>query len=41
MITLKELADRCGVSTATVSNAINGKSNISETTKQRILQMIK
>ena len=40
MITLKELADRCGVSTATVSNAINGKSNISESTKMRILQMI-
>ena len=41
MITLKDLADRCGVSTATVSNAINGKSNISEATKLRILQMIK
>lgn len=41
MITLKELADRCGVSTATVSNAINGKSNISDSTKERILQMIK
>ena len=40
MITLKELADRCGVSTATVSNAINGKSNISESTRLRILQMI-
>ncbi|NLK46929.1 MAG: LacI family transcriptional regulator [Treponema sp.] len=41
MITLKELAKRCGVSTATVSNAINGKSNISEATKVRIMQMIK
>lgn len=40
MVTLKELADRCGVSTATVSNAINGKSNISEATRLRILQMI-
>lgn len=40
MITLKELAAQCGVSIATVSNILNGKSNVSESTKQRVLQIV-
>ena len=41
MITLKELAARCNVSIATVSNILNGKSNVGEETRQRVLQVIK
>lgn len=41
MITLKELSVKCGVSIATISNVINGKSNVSEETKNRILKAIK
>ena len=41
MITLKELARRCTVSIATVSNILNGKSNVGEETKKRVLEVIK
>lgn len=41
MINLKELADLCGVSIATISNTLNGKSNVSESTKKRIMEKIK
>lgn len=41
MITLKEIAKKCSVSIATVSNILNNKSNVSEETKQRVLQVIK
>lgn len=41
MITLKEIAVQCNVSIATVSNILNGKSNVSEATKQRVLQVVK
>jgi len=40
MITLKELAKKCGVSIATISNILNGKSNVGEATKKRVLQVI-
>ena len=40
MITLKELAEKCGVSIATVSNILNDKSNVSESTKTRVLKMV-
>ena len=40
MVTLKEIAERCDVSAATVSNVINGKAKTSEETRQRILQVI-
>ena len=40
MITLKELAAKCGVSIATVSNILNGKSNVSEVTKKRVLELV-
>lgn len=41
MITLKELASRCQVSIATISNILNGKANVSEQTRQRVLDVIK
>lgn len=36
MVSIKEVARRCGVSVATVSKALNGKSDIGEETKRRI-----
>ena len=41
MITLKEIAEKCSVSITTVSNILNGKSNVSETTKNRVLEVVK
>lgn len=41
MITLKEIAETCSVSTATVSNILNGKSNVSEATRQRVLEVVR
>lgn len=39
MISIKEVAQRCGVSTATVSKAMNDKSDIGEETKRKIRQI--
>lgn len=41
MITLKEIAKECGVSTVTVSNILNGKPNVSEETRKKVLAEIK
>lgn len=41
MVTLKELAEECNVSIATISNILNGKSNVSKETKDRVLKIIK
>jgi LacI family transcriptional regulator len=41
MVTLKEIARQCNVSTTTVSNILNGKPKVSEETKQMVLQVIK
>lgn len=41
MVTLKEIAEKCSVSITTVSNILNGKSNVSEHTKERVLKVIK
>lgn len=41
MITLKEIALMCGVSTSTISNILNGKHKVSEATRQRVLKIIK
>lgn len=39
-MTLKEIADRCGVSIATVSRVINNKGNVKSDTKEKILQLL-
>ncbi len=41
MVTLKQIAEKCSVSITTVSNILNGKSNVSNTTKERVLTVIK
>ena len=41
MITVKEVAKLCEVSPSTVSNILNGKPNVGEETRQRVLQTIK
>lgn len=41
MITLKDIAKRCDVSPSTVSNILNGKTNVSEATKNKVLDAIK
>lgn len=40
MATIKEIAKKCNVSIATVSNILNGKPNASEKTRQKVLQAI-
>ena len=40
MVNLKELARMCDVSPSTVSNILNGKSNVSDETRKRVLDMI-
>ena len=37
MPTIKDVASRAGVSISTVSNALNGLSNVSESTRQRVI----
>lgn len=41
MVTIKEVAQKCGVSIATVSNILNGKPNASEETRERVLKAVK
>ena len=41
MVSLKDLAQACGVSVATVSKAINGHQDISEATRERVLSTAK
>ena len=41
MITLKELAQICGVSITTVSNILNNKPKVSEETRKRVLEVVK
>jgi len=38
MISIRDVASRCGVSTATVSKALNGYSDISKDTKEKVLK---
>ena len=40
MITVKEIAKMCGVSPSTVSNILNGRSNMSEETKNKVLKVV-
>ena len=39
MVSMKDIAQRCGVSVATVSKALNGQPDISEETRSRIEQV--
>lgn len=41
MVTIKEIAQMCGVSIATVSNILNGKPNASDATRQKVLKAVK
>lgn len=41
MVTLKEIAQTCGVSISTVSNILNGKPKVGEDTKQKVLEVVK
>ena len=41
MVTIKEIAKECGVSPATVSNILNGRSNVGEATRLRVMAVIK
>ncbi len=41
MANIKQVADACGVSIATVSNIFNGKGRVSEETKERIFRIAK
>ena len=38
MVSIKDIAQKCGVSAATVSKALNGQPDIGEQTRQRVLQ---
>ncbi|MBB6284161.1 LacI family DNA-binding transcriptional regulator [Geobacillus subterraneus] len=40
MVTLKDIAERAGVSTATVSYVLNNKGNVSEETRRRVLSIL-
>lgn len=41
MVSMKDIAQKCGVSVATVSKALSGQQDISEATKQRIAEVAK
>ncbi|WP_130837619.1 LacI family DNA-binding transcriptional regulator [Lachnoclostridium sp. Marseille-P6806] len=41
MVTIKEIARECGVSPATVSNILNGKKNVGEETRRRVMEVVK
>ena len=40
MATLKEIAQLCNVSPSTVSNILNGKTNVSDQTRQKVMNTI-
>jgi len=40
LITLKEIAQLCDVSISTVSNILNGKPNVSEETRRKVLEVV-
>ena len=39
MITIKDIAERAGVSYATVSRALNGRPDVSEVTRSRVFEL--
>jgi len=40
VVTVKDIAKKCGVSASTVSNILNGRSNVGEQTRQRVLKCV-
>lgn len=40
MVTIRDIARACGVSIATVSNVLNGKSNVSAEMRQRVMEKV-
>ncbi|MEE1196995.1 MAG: LacI family DNA-binding transcriptional regulator [Lachnospiraceae bacterium] len=40
MVTIKDVAKKCNVSIATVSNILSGKPNASEETRKRVLEAV-
>ncbi len=40
MVTIKEIAKECHVSTATVSNILNGRPNVGDETREKVLRII-
>ena len=38
LVGIKDIADRCGVSQATVSNVLNNKNNVGKQTRDKILK---
>lgn len=41
MVTIKEIARECNVSPTTVSNILNGRPNVGEETRKRVLEVVK
>lgn len=41
MVTIREIADTCGVSVATVSNVLNGRANVGVETRKRVLEAVR
>lgn len=41
MVTIKEIAKECHVSTATVSNILNGRPNVSDETREKVLRTVR
>ena len=41
MVSMKDIAQHCGVSMSTVSKALNGRWDVSDTTKEQVLSAAK
>ena len=41
MVTIREIADACGVSVATVSNVLNARANVGLETRKRVLEVVR
>lgn len=41
MVTLKEIAKECNVSATTVSNILNGKTNVGEETRKKVMEVVR